>query len=213
VGNILKKNGIPPAPQRERDLTWSEFIQAHKDVLAACDFFTGEVITPVGLVTYYVLFFIYIGSKKVYIAGATPNPDEKWMKQIARNITMADIGFLSGCRYLIHDRDKKFCKSFDEILKSANTKPIKLPARSPNLNAYAERWVLSVKKECLSKLVFFGEQSLWNALDEYLIHYHEERNHQEILLQKGCLNMTDGKIGINQAHFIDIYGFIRFRVF
>ncbi len=99
VGNVLKRNGIPPAPDRKRDTNWSEFIQAHKDVLAACDFFTAEVITPVGLITYYVLFFIHLGSRKVYIAGATPNPNESWMKQIARNVTMADIGFLSGCRY------------------------------------------------------------------------------------------------------------------
>jgi hypothetical protein len=178
VGNILKRNGIHSAPQREQDLTWSEFIQAHKDVLAACDFFTAEVLTPVGLITYYVLFFIHLGSRKVYIAGATPNPDENWMKQIARNITMADIGFLFGCRYLIHDRDTKFCKSFDGILKSVGIKPIRLPAKSPNLNAYAERWVLSVKSECFSKLLFFGKQSLRRALNEYLVHYHEERNHQ-----------------------------------
>lgn len=178
VGNILKRNGLLPAPYRKREQNWNKFIQAHKEVLAACDFFTAEVITPVGLITYYVLFFIHVSSRKVCIAGATPNPDEKWMKQIARNITMADTGFLSGCRYLIHDRDTKFFKSFDEILKSVDINPVKLPARSPNLNAYAERLVLSVKSECLSKLVFFGKQSLMHVLNEYLIHYHEERNHQ-----------------------------------
>ena len=91
---------------------------------------------------------------------------------------MTDCGFLSGCKYLIHDRDTKFFKSFDGILKSASIKPIKLPVRSPNLNAYAERWILSVKKECLSKLVFFGKQGLMKSLNEYLSHYHEERNHQ-----------------------------------
>jgi hypothetical protein len=178
IGNILKKNGIPPAPSRKECMTWDEFIRIHKDVLAASDFFTVEVITPVGFITYYVLLFILIGSRKVCIAGITPNPDENWMKQIARNVTMANWGFLSGFRYLIHDRDTKFCKSFDAIIKSLNIKPIRLPVKSPNLNAYAERWILSVKKECLSKLIFFGEQSLMRALKEYLIHYHEERNHQ-----------------------------------
>jgi hypothetical protein len=178
VGNILQKNGIPTAPKRKPSVSWQDFIESHKDVIAACDFFTAEVITPVGLITYYVLFFIQIGSRKVHIAGITPNPDEKWMKQIARNITMADIGFLTNCRYLILDRDAKFCPAFRQIIKSAGIKPIRLPPQSPNLNAFSERWVRSVKEECLSKLILFGEQSLENALREYLAHYHEERNHQ-----------------------------------
>ena len=90
VGNILTRNGIPPAPNRDRDTNWSTFIKSHQDVIAACDFFTTEVITPAGLITYYVLFFIHIGTRKVQIAGVTPHPDEEWMKQIARNVTMAD---------------------------------------------------------------------------------------------------------------------------
>jgi putative transposase len=172
VRNVLKRNGIPPAPERKKDSTWSEFIKSHQDVLAACDFFTTEVTTPAGLITYYVLFFIHVGSRRVYIAGATPNPDEKWMKQVARNVTTADWGFLEGCRYLIHDRDSKFCESFQKIIKSFDIEPIKLPARSPNLNSYSERWVLSIKSECLSKLIFFGEQSLWRVLKEFVNHYH-----------------------------------------
>lgn len=128
VGNILKRNGIPPAPDRNRDTTWAIFIKKHQNIIAACDFFTTEVITPAGLITFYVLFFIHLGSREVYIAGVTPNPNESWMKQIARNITMADWGFLSGCCYLIHDRDSKFCKSFDNIIKSGGVEPLKLPA-------------------------------------------------------------------------------------
>jgi len=100
------------------------------------------------------------------------------MKQIARNITMADIGFLSGCRYLLHDRDSKFCDAFRTIIKAAGIKPIRLPPQSPNLNAHAELWVRSVKEECLSKLILFGRQGLEHALREYVAHYHEERNHQ-----------------------------------
>ena len=100
------------------------------------------------------------------------------MKQIARSVSMADIGFLSGCRYLLHDRDSKFCHSFQKILQSVGIKPIRLPPKSPNLNAFAERWVRSIKEECLSKLVFFGQQGLEYALREYMAHYHEERNHQ-----------------------------------
>jgi len=178
VGSVLKRNGIPPAPERDQDTTWATFIKQHQNVIAACDFFTTEVITPVGLITYYVLFFIHLGSRKVHIAGVTPHPNEEWMKQMARNLTMADWGFLSDCKYLIHDRDTKFCKSFCGIIKSGGVEPLKLPTRSPNLNAFAERWVLSIKSECISGLIFFGEESLQKALEEYLIHYHQERNHQ-----------------------------------
>lgn len=178
IGNVLKLNGIPPARDRKKDTTWADFIKSHQEVLVACDFFTAEVITPSGLETYYVLMFIHIASRKVYLAGATPHPNEQWMKQIARNITMEDWGFLTNCRYLIHDRDTKFCESFRAILKSSGVKPLKLPARSPNLNAYAERIILSIKSECLSKLIFFTEQSLLRAVKEYMVHYHKERNHQ-----------------------------------
>ena len=178
VGNILKRNGVPPAPKRQPCISWHEFIESHKSVLAACDFFTTEVVTPAGLITFFVLFFIKIGSREVHIAGVTTSPDEKWMKQIARNITMADWGFLSDCKYLIHDRDSKFCLSFRKILKEAGLKLIRLPPKSPNLNAYAERFVRSVKSECLSRLIIFGENGLRHALKEYLTHYHEERNHQ-----------------------------------
>jgi len=156
----------------------TDFIKSHEETLAACDFFTVEVLTPTGLVTYYVLFFMHVGSRKIHIAGMTPEPDEDWMKQTAREVTMADWGFLSGFRYLLIDRDKKFTDSFVGILKSAGVEVSNLPARSPNLNAFAERWVRSVKSECLSRLIFFGEDALRSALDDYAEHYHGERNHQ-----------------------------------
>ena len=178
VGKILRRHGIPPAPKRKPDLPWSDFISRHQDVLAACDFFTAEVFTPTGLVTYYVLFFIKLASREVHIAGMTPHPTMEWMKQIARNITMADWGFLWGQRYLVHDRDSKFCAAFSALVRSAGIEPLKLPPKSPNLNAFAERWVRSVKDECLSQLLLFGEKGLRRTLKEYLDHYHEERNHQ-----------------------------------
>ena len=178
VGNILKKHGIPPAPKRQPTMPWADFVKFHEDVLSACDFFTAEIFTPFGLITYYVLFVIQIGSRKVHLAGITPNPDEAWMRRMAINATMADWGCLDGQRYLIMDRDTKFCPAFRRILRDAGVEPIRLPIRSPDLNAYSERFVLSAKSECTSKLVFFGEQSLWTAMREYLAHYHEERNHQ-----------------------------------
>ena len=178
VGNILQRHGIPPHAERKRTTTWADFIRAHLSVLAGTDFFSVEVLTLRGLVTYYVLFFIHLESRRVEIAGITPHPNEAWMKQIARNVTMDEWGFLESCRYLIHDRDTKFTDSFRAIVKSGHVEPLKLPARSPNLNAYAERWVKSVKEEALSKLILFGEASLRRTLNEYLVHFHTERNHQ-----------------------------------
>jgi len=137
-----------------------------------------EVLTLKGLVTYYVLFFIHLESRRVSLAGMTRYPGQEWMEQQARNATMEEWGFLRGCRYLLHDRDTKFCASFRELLESGSIKTIRLPARSPNLNSFAERWVRSVKEECLSKLILFGESSLRRALQQYVVHCHEERNHQ-----------------------------------
>src|SRR3989454_2194910 len=178
IGNILKRHGIPPAPERKTTTTWNEFIRTHLDVLVATDFFTAEVWTLGGLVTYYVLFFLHMGSRQIHVGGVTPHPNEQWMVQIARNITMDEWGFLSPGQYLIHDRDGKYCPAFQQIIDAAGVKRVPLPPRSPNLNAYAERWVRSVKEECLSRLILFGEASLWHALHEYMEHYHRERNHQ-----------------------------------
>jgi hypothetical protein len=144
----------------------------------ATDFFTAEVWTTAGLVTYYVLFFIHLASRKVHVAGMTPHPDERWMVQIARNLTMADWGFLVPGQYLIHDRDSKYCPAFQHMIDAAGITRVPLPPRSPNLNAYAERWVRSVKEEALSKLILFGERSLRHALTAYMTHYHAERPHQ-----------------------------------
>jgi transposase InsO family protein len=101
----------------------------------------------------------------------TPYPGHEWMEQQARNVTMEEWGFLRGCRYLLHDRDTKFCASFRELIESGSVKAMLLPARSPNLNSFAERWVRSVKEECLSKLILFEERSLRRALQQYVVHY------------------------------------------
>ena len=178
VGNILQRHGIPPAPERKKTTTWKEFIRSHQAVLVATDFFTTEVWTLSGLVTYYVLFVMHVATRRVHIAGLTPFPTEFWMTQVARNLTMADVGFLVDHRYLIHDRDGKYCPAFDTILKDSGVTPVRLPPRSPNLNSQAERWVRSVKDECLSKLILFGEPALRTTLRAYLDHFHGERNHQ-----------------------------------
>jgi transposase InsO family protein len=178
VGNVLRRGGIPPAPERKRTTTWAEFIRVHLAVLGGTDFFTVEVLTIRGLVTYYVLFFIHLESRKVHVAGITFHPNEQWMQQIARNATMDGCGFLENCRYLLHDRDTKYSAAFRAIIESARVKTLPLPPRSPNLNAHAERWVRSAKDECLSKIILFGERSLRRAMKEYVRHYHTERNHQ-----------------------------------
>src|SRR5262249_19852115 len=152
VGNILRRHDIPPAPKRKHGTSWKDFIRAHMAVLAATDFFTVEVLTLKGLMTYYVLFFIHLDSRRICLAGATRHPDQEWMEQMARNVTMEDTGFLIKQRYLLHDRDSKYCSSFRQVIEAGGVKTLALPPRSPNLNAYSERWVRSVKEECLAKL-------------------------------------------------------------
>jgi transposase InsO family protein len=157
VGNILQRHGLPPAPERKTTTTWKEFIRTHMDVLVATDFFTAEVWTLGGLVTYYVLFFMHLGSRQVHVAGVTPHPNAAWMIQMARNVTMEEWGCLAPGQYLIHDRDGKYCPAFQQIIDAAGITRVPLPPRSPNLNAYAERWVRSVKEDasrgssCLGK--------------------------------------------------------------
>jgi transposase InsO family protein len=178
VSNVLKRHGIAPAPERKMTTTWKEFIRTHMDVLVATDFFTAEVWTTAGLVTYYVLFFIHLASRKIHVAGLTPHPDARWMMQIAHNVTMEEWGFLTPGQYLLHDRDGKYCPAFQQIIDAAGVTRVPLPPQSPNLNAYAERWVRSVKEECLSLLLLFGERSLRHVLTEYVTHFHQERPHQ-----------------------------------
>ena len=117
-------------------------------------------------------------TRRVCFAGCTPNPDELWMKQIARNLTDAEDGFLIGKRYVLMDRDGKFCPAFRAILKTEGVEAVLLPPKSPNLNAHLERFHRSLKQECLERMIFFGERMLRNAIAQFLEHYHQERNHQ-----------------------------------
>jgi transposase InsO family protein len=177
VGNILRRHGLGPAPERRRQTTWAQFIRRHKDVLWATDFFTAEVWSATGLVTGYVLFFIHVQTRKLVLGGLTAAPHEQWVKQIARNVTGV-TGQLTNARYLVHDRDGKFTAGFDQVLQGAGIEAIKLPPHSPNLNAYAERWIRSLRGECLEQLILFGQRSLAYVLQEYVAHFRRERNHQ-----------------------------------
>ena len=180
IARILKRAGIEPAPDRRRGLIWSEFLRSHWSVLAATDFFTTEVWTTHGLVRYHVLFVIRLATREVRIAGMVPEPYENWMKQIARNLTDGIDGFLSGYKYLIHDRAPCFSRAFRTILRDAGVRTIRLPRRSPNLNPFAERWVRTAKELCVDRMIFFGESSLRRAMAEVETFYNRERPHQGI---------------------------------
>ena len=178
VANILKRHGIEPAPERSRKSTWKEFLAQHWELIVASDFFTVEVWTPTGLQRFIVLFFIELSTRRVEIGGISAAANGLWMNQIARNVTDSVDGLLTGKRYLIHDRDPLFTYEFLRTLKDAGVESVKLPPRSPNLNAHAERFVRSIKESCLERLILFGESSLRTAVQNFLAHYQSERNHQ-----------------------------------
>ncbi len=178
VKRILAEHGIEPVPERGRKTSWRTFFAAHWEQLAAADFFTVEVLTWTGLVRYHVFFVMEVCTRQVHVAGIARDPCGDWMKQIARNLTDAEDGFLRGLRYLILDRDPLYTAAFRKILENAGVKVLRLPARSPNLNAFAERWVRSIKSECLDRIVPLGERGLRYAVAQFLEHYHRERNHQ-----------------------------------
>jgi putative transposase len=178
IRRILKDHLIEPAPVRGRRIPWSVFLKAHWKAIAASDFFAVEVWNWRGLVTHYILFVIDLATRRVVIAGITPNPNEAWMLQMARNLTDAGTGMLRGRQHLIVDRDTKYSAAFRTFLVREGVEVIRLPPRSPNLNAYAERFVRSVKGECLSRLIPIGVPMLRRAMHEYMEHYHRERNHQ-----------------------------------
>jgi transposase InsO family protein len=175
---ILKDHGIEPAPQRGANMPWKTFLAAHWDGLAVADFFTVEVVTLRGLVRYVVFFVMKLKTRTVDIAGISSQPDETWMTQIARNFTAAGDGFLRGTQRIILDRDPLYTATFRRLLHDSGVTPVVLPAWSPNLNAFAERFVESAKSECLDRLVLFGEGHLRKAVREFVHHYHEERPHQ-----------------------------------
>ncbi len=172
IAKTLKDHGIKPAP--DRPACWRAFPASHWQSVCATDFFTTEVWSVGGLKTYYVLFFIEPTTRRVHVAGVTPNPTDWFMGQAAHD----SLAFLERCRYLIHDRDTKFSLRFRIVLEAAGIKLIRTPYQAPNANAFAERFVRSIKEECLDRMILFGEGHLRRALEEYLAHYHVERNHQ-----------------------------------
>src|SRR2546428_6946792 len=165
VRNLLRRHHLEPAPQRRKGgMSWSQFLKLHWDVLAATDFFTVEVATWHGLVTYHVFVVMELATRRVHIAGITPHPTAAFMQQCGRQLTDAFDGFLLGKRYLLHDRDTKFTQAFDGLLKASGVESVVLPPRSPNLNAHCERFVRSIKEEALAQMVMLGERALYYAI-------------------------------------------------
>jgi transposase InsO family protein len=200
IAEILRRQGIEPAPERSRKTTWKEFLTQHWELIVAADFFTVEVWTRQGLQRFMVLFFIELSTRKVDIAGIGAAANGLWMSQIGRNVTDAVDGMLKGKRYLIHDRDPLFTTEFLNLLAGVGVKSVKLPPRSPNLNAFAERFVRTIKESCLEKVILFGEASLRAAIQSFIVHYHMERNHQ---------GLANRLINPETAHLINTGGVLK----
>lgn len=178
IGKVLKNADLSPQPERKRKITWSEFISTHWKSLAAIDFFTTEVYTMKGLTRYMVLVAIDYATRKVEIVGISECPYGGWMKQMAKNLTDPLSGFLKKKKYLIHDRDPLFTKTFQAMLKAGGIKSIRSMPMAPNFNPFIERFIRSIKAECLDRMLIFGETHLRHCLEEYVQHYHSERPHQ-----------------------------------
>ena len=195
VKRILHDHGIDPAPERSRRLPGKTFLQAHWEGLTASDLFTVEVLTLAGPQRYLVFFVIALQSRRVTIAGIHPQPYGTWMEQMARTLTDPVDGCLRRARYLIHDRDPLYTRGFSEILEGGGVQPIRLPPKSPNLTAYAERFVRSMKEECLSRVVPLGEGHVRLLVGEDVDHDHRERNHQGLDNQLLATTATAGEPG------------------
>jgi hypothetical protein len=176
IRRILKAAGLPPVPQRPT--SWQTFLKAHWGAIAGADFFTTEVWTWRGLVTYYTVFVIDLASRRVQILGSTPHPEALFMHQIVRTLTMGEAGAVPAPHVLICDRDRKWSRDVRCRLRDVEIQVVLIPERAPNANAYAERLVRSIKDECLDRLIPIEERHFRRALTEYVQHYHAERNHQ-----------------------------------
>ena len=179
VKNILKENGIDPVPKRAGD-SWDNFIKRHFQTLWACDFFTKQVITALGPRMFFVLFFINIKTRRVYVAGTTQFPKQEWVNKQAKNVLPLLGSGKNGKKLLIRDRDKKFSGGFDELFENSGFTVQKNPFMSPNMNSYAESWVGTIKRECLNHFIVFGERHLRYLISEYVAHYNTNRPHSSM---------------------------------
>jgi putative transposase len=176
VWTILKQAGIEPAPRR-REQSWAEFLRQQAASILECDFLTVDTLF---LKRFYVLFFIELATRRVRLAGITANPDGRWVAQQARNLLMQldDEGI--SPQFLIRDRDSKFSREFDEVFRSEDIRVIRAPVRAPKARAHAERWVGTVRRECLDRLLIIGRRHLHHVLVAYTRHYNQHRPHRAL---------------------------------
>jgi putative transposase len=207
VRNILARAGVPPSPRRDAQ-TWRSFLRAHADSILACDFFT---VDTVWLRRLYVLAFISIGNRRIEYFAVTSRPDTAWMLQQARNLLMELDERNEPARFLIHDRDTKFPAAFDALLATGNITAIRTPARAPNANAHMERWVGTVRRECLDRLLILGRRQLTHVLRVYVQHYNGARPHRALDLKppdpRVCAAIgTDPPLHLLQVNRRDLLG-------
>jgi putative transposase len=176
VWAILKEAGIEPAPRR-RETSWAEFLRAQAASILECDFLTVDTLF---LKRFYVLFFIELATRHVYLAGITTNPDGRWVSQQARNLLMQIDDEVVRPLFLVRDRDSKFTREFDEVFRSEGIRVIKAPVRAPKARAHAERWVGSVRRECLDRILILGRDHLESVIKTYTRHYNEHRPHRAL---------------------------------
>jgi putative transposase len=176
VWTILREAGIEPAPRR-LEVSWREFLRRQAASILECDFLTVDTVL---LKRFYILFFVELASRRVHLAGITANPDRAWVTQQARNLLMRLDDEGVGARFLIRDRDSKFTRDFDEVFRSEGIRVIKAPVRAPQARAHAERWVGSVRRECLDRLLILGRRHLERVVRVYAQHYNEHRPHRAL---------------------------------
>ncbi len=179
VRAILIRHRLPPAPERD-GLSWRLFLRQQAATVLACDFLTVETVW---LTRIYVLFFVSLERRRVEFVASTSNPDGRWVAQQARNLTMLLADREQRFRFLLHDRDRKFSLDFDAVFRSERMKIIRTPVRAPNANAYAERWVGSLRRECLDRILIINRRHLEHVLRAYVAHYNRHRPHRSLSLQ------------------------------
>jgi putative transposase len=178
IRTLLRRHGLGPAPRRSGP-TWTQFLKAQAAGIVACDFFTVETIR---LQTLYVLFFIQLSTRRVVAAGVTANPDAAWVSQPARNVAMDLNDGGMPIRFLLRDHDARFTRSFDDVFGSESGQVLRTPIQAPKANAYAERWVQSVRAECLDWMLVLGRRHLQWLLGGYVRHYNQQRPHRGLAL-------------------------------
>jgi len=193
IADILDRHGIPPAPQRKTSASWRHLMQHYKSQILACDFFMVDTLF---LQTVYVLFFIELQTRRVYLAGCTSHPKATWVTQQARQMVWQLEDRDPTIHFLIHDRDTKFVAAFDTVFRSTRAHIIRTPFRAPNANAYAERWVRTVRHECLNKLIIVNQAHLWRVLTEYIAYYNMSRPHQGLGQQPPIPSPTPMRAGV-----------------